>query len=104
MKNRRYVIVNSTRFFVFITFMLVFIALLLSLVFNLSKVHSSAYMQNYRIYDVVEGDSLWEISLKTMPDGFDVRRMVYEIKELNDMETSYIYEGESIKIPIVKWI
>lgn len=102
MKNRRYVIVNSTRFFAFITIILVVVTIFLSLIFNLSKVHSSVYMQKYMTYDVAEGDSLWEISLRTMPDGFDVRRMVYEIKELNDMETSYIYEGESIKIPIFK--
>ena len=102
MKDKKYIIVNSTRFFIFITFILVIISLIVSLVFNLSKAHSSSYMQNYKVYYVAKGDNLWDISLRNMPKDFDVRRMVYEIKKLNDMETSYIYEGDSIKIPTYK--
>lgn len=102
MKDKKYIIVNSTRFFIFITFILVIISLIVSLVFNLPKAHSSSYMQNYKEYYVAKGDNLWDISLRNMPKDFDVRRMVYEIKKLNDMETSYIYEGDSIKIPTYK--
>lgn len=100
MKSRKYVIVNSKRFFSFITFILLFFSLVLTLIFTFSKAHSSSYSQEYKEYHVVTGDSLWDISLRNMPEDYDVRKMVYDIKKLNDMETSEIYHGDAIKVPI----
>lgn len=100
MKSRKYVIVNSKRFFAFITFILLFFSLVLTLIFTFSKAHSSSYSQGYKEYHVVTGDSLWDISLKNMPENYDVREMVYNIKKLNNMKTSEIYDGDTIKIPI----
>lgn len=102
MKNRKYVIVDSRRFFAFVTFMLVICTVITTSVFSLQKVHGDVYEQNYKEYTVLFGDSLWGISLNHMPKNYDVRRMVFDIKELNSMETSYIYQGDTIKIPVYK--
>ncbi|WFA09735.1 LysM peptidoglycan-binding domain-containing protein [Tissierella sp. Yu-01] len=100
MKSRKYVIVDSKRFFAFITFVLLIFSLVLTLIFTFSKAHSSSYNQEYKEYHVVTGDSLWDISLRNMPEDYDVREMIYNIKKLNNMETSEIYHGDTIKIPI----
>ena len=100
MKSKRYVIVDSKRFFAFITFIFVISAIAITLMFQTPKAHSSLYSQIYKEYEILEGDSLWEISIANMPTDYDVRRMVYDIKKLNNMETSYIYQGDTIKIPI----
>lgn len=100
MKSRKYVIVDSRRFFMFITFIFVVLSLLISLIITLPKVHSNIQEQKFQEYHVIDGDNLWNISLKFLPEDYDVRKMIFEIKELNDMETSYIYAGETIKIPL----
>lgn len=101
MKSKKYLIVDSRRFFMFVTFLFVVLAFIIGLVFTIPKAHSSIQFQSFKEYHVLAGDNLWNISLEYMPKDYDVRRMVYEIKELNNMETSYIAAGETIKIPIL---
>ncbi len=50
---------------------------------------------------IVEGDTLWNIALNYLPEKTDVRKMVYDIKEFNEMEDFYIYPGDRIKIPVI---
>lgn len=102
MKSKRYVIVNAKRFFTFITLIFLVLAIIVITIINSSKAHGSQYSQTYKEYYVVEGDSLWNISKKFIPEGYDIRRMIYEIKKANDMEDGYIYAGKTIKIPVVK--
>ena len=73
---------------------------MINMIFTYSKAHSSIQMQNFKEYYVLKGDNLWNISLKHMPKDYDVRRMVYDIKMLNEMDQSFIVAGETIKIPI----
>lgn len=42
------------------------------------------------------------IALNYMPEKYDVRKMIYEIKVLNKMETSNIYPGDIIRVPTIK--
>ena len=100
MKSRKYIIVDSKRFFIFITFIFVLLSLVISLIFTLPRAHSSIQKQNFEEYSVLNGDNLWNISLKYIPKDYDVRKMIFDIKELNNMETSCIYEGDIIKIPL----
>ena len=100
MKSKRYVIINSKRFFIFMTFIFIICAVIITLIFNLPNAYSSVYSEKYKEYQILKGDNLWGISLENMPKDYDVRKMVFDIKKLNDMETSYIYEGDTIKIPL----
>ncbi len=45
------------------------------------------------------GDTLWDIAKKHMPDDYDIRKMVYELREFNNMKDVNIYPGDVIKIP-----
>jgi hypothetical protein len=97
---KRYVIVNPRRFFTFLTFVFLLISIIIFVFINSTKAHSSIYETRYRDYYVHEGDNLWDISSRNIPEGYDIRKMIYEIKELNNIETGYIYPGDTIKIPI----
>lgn len=99
MKRKKYVIVNMSRFYTFITLLFILCAILLFTIIYSPKAHSSIYEPRYKEYHIGEGDSLWDIALNNMPEGYDVRKMIYEIKKANNMETSYIYAGDTIKIP-----
>lgn len=101
MKNKKYVIVDGRRFFAFITFISILIALTISMIFTFNKAHGNIESQQYREYHVLAGDNLWNISLEYMPKNYDVRRMIFEIKRLNNMKDSYLAAGETIKIPIL---
>lgn len=96
--TRRYVIINKRRFFTFITLMLLIFIGLATLIVASHKAHSQEeiYFNEYR---VGEGDTLWKISNYFSDENIDIRQFIYEIKKLNDMETSAIYEGDIIKIP-----
>lgn len=100
MKNKKYVIVDGRRFFAFMTFIFILIALTITMIFTLQTAHGNIESQNYKEYHVLAGDNLWNISLEYMPKNYDVRRMIFDIKKLNNMDNSYLAAGETIKIPL----
>ena len=99
--NRKYVIINKRRFFTFITISLLLIIILITSIVFLSKAHSQGQI-SYQEYRVGEGDTLWRISnYYSENSNIDKRQFIYEIKKLNGMKTSAIYENEIIKIPVI---
>lgn len=77
--------------------------LLVSILSN-NKVYGSnyGYAYDYNEVRVEKGDTLWMIALEYMPEKYDVRDMIYEIKKINEMDLSNIYAGDIIKVPILK--
>lgn len=73
---------------------------IISSLVNNNDAYSSIHRNIYKEVVVNKGDTLWNIALKNMPSGYDVRKMIHEIRELNNMESANIYPGEIIKIPI----
>lgn len=59
--------------------------------------------QSYE-YVVLESDTLWNISAdickKSDDNNLNVQKIVKEIKKLNNLDNSNIYEGQTIKLPI----
>jgi LysM repeat protein len=51
-------------------------------------------------YWVNSGDTLWSIAEQVAPEDTDVRAVVAEIRNLNDLESSLIYPGQSLLVPI----
>jgi len=101
MRDKRYVIVNQTRFFTFITLIIAIASLILFTFMNMSGAYGSELETKYEEHLVAAGDSLWDIALKYAPEDYDIRRLIYEIKEHNDLGTSMIYEGERLLIPMI---
>lgn len=97
---KRYRIVNKTRFYLFISTLLVMVFSIIFLFINSKKVHSVVLHENYKEIVILSGDTLWSIAEKNMPNKYDTRYLVYKLKEFNNLDSAYIYPGDSIKIPI----
>ncbi|WP_170970193.1 LysM peptidoglycan-binding domain-containing protein [Nocardioides jishulii] len=48
---------------------------------------------------VNEGDTLWGIAAEVAEDG-EVRSMITEIRELNDLDSSVVTLGQKIHVPV----
>lgn len=52
----------------------------------------------YKEYAVKPGDTLWSIAAEHCPKGTDKRRYIFEITELNQIESCIIRCGDTIKL------
>ncbi len=62
---------------------------------------TSASNGDYVAVTVSTGDSLWGIVSKMYPDE-NIRKVVDEVKEINNLESSCIAVGDTLLIPICK--
>lgn len=101
MKSKKYRIVNKRRFYLFITFILTIGTIIIFSIFNSVGAHSVFISNPYIEVKVIEGDTLWNIAKEHLPSNYDIRKMIYNIKEINDIESANIHPGDIIKIPII---
>jgi len=91
--KRRYVLKRKKRFFIFIS-VVVFIA-----VFTLLSVSADSDDQKVKeTVTVGRGDTLWSIAEKYGEDS-DIRKYIFEIKELNNIKGNIIFEGDELLLP-----
>lgn len=98
--KKRYKIVNKKKFIRFISIICLLTLSIVLMFFKKNKAYSLVYENDYIEVEVMEGDTLWDIARMNIPKDYDVRKMVFEIKEFNNMNDAYIYPGDIIKIPI----
>lgn len=98
MKRKQIRIANKKRFTVFLSLIFIVITILTNNIFRISLANSSNN-ENYIEMAIIPGDTLWEIAKRNNPYNQDVRKVVYEIMELNNMTTAEIKAGSVIKIP-----
>lgn len=96
--NRRIYIKNKIRFSIF----LIIISLLTMIVFNLVFLHKVEGQENsnLKVITVDDGDTLWDIVSEYTGNEYDIRKEIYRLKKINQLETSYIYSGQELMIPI----
>ncbi|MBZ4662804.1 MAG: Peptidoglycan-binding lysin domain protein [Caloramator sp.] len=58
-------------------------------------------IQKYETYVVQAGDTLWSIAKKYNKQGEDIRKLIYEIRQHNNI-SPMIREGQIIEIPLNK--
>ncbi|MFS8541602.1 MAG: LysM peptidoglycan-binding domain-containing protein [Tissierellales bacterium] len=102
MKRKKYKIVNKKRFFISVFIIALLVISLVSLIVNVKEAYSSTYKQEYKEVIVKAGDTLWKIAKEHMPKDYDIRKMVYEIRKINHLESADIYPGDLVKVPIVR--
>lgn len=70
---------------------------LLIVLFNISvaKLNKEAEII---LYTVSKGETLWSIAEEYKAENEDPRQYIYDIKKLNNMDNSNIYEGQILKI------
>ena len=89
-------IVNRKKF---IRSMAIVIFLLVAL-FNISVAKSNKEEAEIIDYTITKGETLWSIAKEYTPNSKDIRQTIYEIKQLNNMSDSTVYENQTIKIKI----
>lgn len=62
----------------------------------------NAYSKDIPQFDyikVTEGDTLWSIA-SDYDDNKEIRQVIYEISEANNIDDALIYPGDIIKVPL----
>lgn len=81
----------------------VIIILVILLVFKsiLSYQLARSEKESYE-YTVMKSDTLWTIAANICDEneGLNIRNVISDIKELNNISSSTIYTGQTIKLPI----
>ena len=95
---KKYYIKSKVRFTISITIMLLIIIFSISILFKGTYVESSSRTTYYAI-TVEPGDTLWSIAGKYNDEKADIRRFIYEISVLNNLETSELMAGQQLLIP-----
>lgn len=99
MKKTRLVIANKFRFTVFLISVILFSSILTGLIFNLNTAEGAQNTEFNEIY-VKNGDTLWSIAKEYGPDNEDIRKVIYEISNVNKIDNDIIYTGQKILIPV----
>ncbi len=67
-------------------------------VFNISIAKTDNKEAEIISYTIEKGDTLWNIAKEHTINKKEIRQVIYEIKKLNNMKNSNIYENQIIKI------
>ena len=94
----KYRICGHVRFTVFLTFLIIISFIWFANMFGMDAVSGSSE-PTYITVAVKSGDTLWSLAETYGKPDQDIRRTVYEIAELNGMESYAIYEGQLIRMP-----
>ncbi|MCJ7725825.1 MAG: LysM peptidoglycan-binding domain-containing protein [Acidimicrobiia bacterium] len=91
---------TSVRVVVLLTAIVVLMVLLLANAVGASGTEAAGDPVSYGSHQVVAGDTLWDIAADYTTPGEDVRRVVFDIQRLNDLEGSVILPGQVLRVPI----
>jgi hypothetical protein len=97
-KRTNWHVKSAFRLSLFITLSLIILISLLSAF--LMKGKAAEVPDHYLLWEVKSGDTLWSIAKKSLPKGRDIRDYIYEIKEVNQLQTANIIVGRQLQIPI----
>ncbi len=97
---KRYRIKSHFRFITFLVIVFMLMAYLITSIAGLN-IADSADNDNfkYQTVTVAAGDTIWTIA-EEHADGQDIRRVVYDIQEINSIDDCIITAGEHLKIPV----
>ena len=95
-------IVNVKRFILSSTILFLLIVLALSAIINITY---SCNETDFKTIYVTEGDTLWKIAEKEKANNMyyenkDIRDIIYDIKNINELNISNLRIGQELKIPI----
>ena len=97
--THRYRINNRVRFTLFVVLVILFVTTCANFALGLSTADSATIVE-YLEVQVKSGDTLWSIADTYMDDNSDIRRSVYELCQINDINASQLQAGMTIMVPI----
>ena len=95
---RRRRLAGLLRFVVFL--LLIFVAVWAGVRVAHAGADASVYTGHQ--YVVSDGDTLWSIAAQEYGADFDVRRAVYQIREVNHLDESAVSPGEHLTLPYLE--
>lgn len=94
MSRKKYVLKSKKRFYSFLIFTF---AITFSLIYTAS---AFGYKQSqYKCVAVNSGDTLWSIA-EDYGNNSNIRELIYNIKKVNNIDSSMLYARTAILIPI----
>ena len=99
--KKSYRIKNKFRFITFLTVCMLITAFGANAVFGLGDASGSDKIE-YVSVKVESGDTLWNLAKEYGPSNIDVRKVIYEIEKLNNVDASTLHSGMTIEIPCNK--
>ncbi len=77
----------------------IIILVVISSIFSTIGTVDAASDNNTNIITVQNGDTLWAIA-QNHYSGKDIRRMIYKIEKINNINKCIIYPGQKLTIPL----
>lgn len=94
MSKKKYLLKNKTKFF---SFIFIIVIVIFTVIYTASV---SGYDEpKYQSIIVHSGDTLWSIAEKYGEDS-NIREYIYNVKKINNLDSSMVYENTAILIPI----
>jgi len=97
-RKKKTIVSNKFRFITFLSIVFLLITITLGSLLNIDVAYSSTYNKFYKVR-VVPGDTLWNLAMEYNNSNTDIRKLVYDIKKVNNLDDSIIIPGDVIKIP-----
>lgn len=97
--NKKYRITSKFRF---TTFLVIVVLCIFTIIGTLAgnNIVSSSSMNQYNQVKVESGDTLWDIASEYGSDDMDVRQVIHEICDLNEITADQLEAGQKIIVPV----
>ena len=95
----RYRINNRVRFTLFVVLMILFVTTVVNFALGLNTADSATIVEYLEI-QVKSGDTLWSIADTYMDGNSDIRRSVYELCQINEINASQLQAGMTLLVPV----
>ncbi len=99
--KKKFLPINRLIFISSLVGLLLIFSTFLNTFFLTNKVYGYSRSNNqYIMVTVKEGDTLWTLAKNNNKSNRDIRKIVHEIKDINNLHYMIIYPGDLIKVPI----
>lgn len=97
--NKKYRITSKVRFTLFIAATVLCILTAFNTLIGFNTVSSSS-VDLYHQVKIQSGDTLWDIASEYGPEDADVRQIVRDICEINEITADSLEVGQKIVVPV----
>lgn len=97
--TKKYRINSKFRFTLFMAVIILCLFATIGTVFGFNNANGAAFNQYY-VVEVESGDTLWNIASEYGPDNKDVRKIIHEICDINEIDAEHLEAGQKIVVPV----